>query len=290
MPASSRAASFPTASTKTRRKPSRRCSPTCARRDATAKCAHASLDGSRELLVSASVFREKRATLLLVRATPMDADRLAEVVPGATARYVDFVAAAPDGFVVTDSEGKVLAANPAFLDFAQLPGEEQARGESLETWLGRPGVDLSVLLRAAARTRVGAPVRHDLARASGTTSEVELSGAALPDSEPPCFGFTVRDVGSSDVALLTGRRRRCPDPSNSSPNSSAGSRSRASSVRPATLSSACASRLRSNLPMTIAPRPLEMLGLSRQSLYVKLHRYGLGDLSDIADSKGDIQA
>ena len=32
-------------------------------------------DGSRELLVSASVFREERSTLLLVRATPMDAAR-----------------------------------------------------------------------------------------------------------------------------------------------------------------------------------------------------------------------
>ena len=121
-------------------------------------------DGSRELLVSASMFREERSTLLLVRAMPMDADRLADVAPGATARYVDFVAAAPDGFVVTDSEGKVLAANPAFLDLAQLPGEEQARGETLETWLGRPGVDLNVLLATIARARLGALVRHDAAR------------------------------------------------------------------------------------------------------------------------------
>ncbi len=153
-------------------------------------------DGSRELLVSASVFREERSTLLLVRATPMDADRLAEVAPGATARYVDFVAAAPDGFVVTDAEGKVLAANPAFLDLAQLPGEEQARGESLETWLGRPGVDLNVLL---AQLREHGSVRlfaTTLRGANGTTTEVELSGAALRDSEPACFGFTVRDVGS----------------------------------------------------------------------------------------------
>jgi len=30
-------------------------------------------------------------------------------------------------------------------EMAQLATEEQARGESLERWLGRPGVDLGVL-------------------------------------------------------------------------------------------------------------------------------------------------
>jgi transcriptional regulator PpsR len=240
-------------------------------------------DGSRELLVSASVFREERSTLLLVRATPMDADRLAEVAPGATARFVDFVAAAPDGFVVTDAEGKVIAANPAFLDLAQLPGEDQARGESLETWLGRPGVDLNVLL---AQLREHGSVRlfaTTLRGASGATAEVELSGAAMRDSEPACFGFTVRDVGSR----LNAAPRTAPPLSRSVEQLTelVGRVPLKGIVRETSdiIERLC---IEAALELTQDNRAsaAEMLGLSRQSLYVKLRRYGLGDL---VDSEGD---
>ena len=240
-------------------------------------------DGSRELLVSASVFREERSTLLLVRATPMDADRLAEVAPGATARFVDFVAAAPDGFVVTDAEGKVIAANPAFLDLAQLPGEEQARGESLETWLGRPGVDLNVLL---AQMREHGAVRlfaTTLRGASGATAEVEVSGAALRDSEPACFGFTVRDVGPR----LSAAQRTAPPLSRSVEQLTelVGRVPLKGIVRETSdiIERLC---IEAALELTQDNRAsaAEMLGLSRQSLYVKLRRYGLGDL---VDSEGD---
>ncbi len=240
-------------------------------------------DGSRELLVSASVFREERATLLLVRATPMDADRLAEGSPGATARYVDFVAAAPDGFVVTDAEGKVLAANPAFLDLAQLPGEEQARGETLETWLGRPGVDLNVLLgqlRDHGSVRLFATT---LRGANGTTTEVELSGAALRDSEPACYGFTVRDVGSR---LGAGQRTAPPLSRSVEQLTELVGRVPLKGIVRETSDIIERLCIEAALELTQDNRAsaAEMLGLSRQSLYVKLRRYGLGDL---VDTEGD---
>ena len=53
---------------------------------------------------------------------------------------------APDAFVVTDLDGVVLSANRAFVDLAQLASEAQVRGQSLERWLGRTGVDLNVLI------------------------------------------------------------------------------------------------------------------------------------------------
>ena len=53
---------------------------------------------------------------------------------------------APDAFVVTGADGRIITANAAFLELAQLPTEEQARGEPLDRWLGRPGVDLDILI------------------------------------------------------------------------------------------------------------------------------------------------
>ena len=63
----------------------------------------------------------------------------------AKATLLQLVEHAPDGFVVIDAAGRVISANAAFLELAQLASEEAARGESLDRWLGREGVDLDVL-------------------------------------------------------------------------------------------------------------------------------------------------
>ncbi len=88
----------------------------------------------------------------------------AAVVPHLQARLIKVVESAPDGFVVTDPEGAILTANAAFVEMAQLAAEEQARGQPLERWLGRPGVDLNVLIDQSAPARLGAAVRDHAAR------------------------------------------------------------------------------------------------------------------------------
>jgi PAS domain-containing protein len=52
----------------------------------------------------------------------------------------------PDGLVFTDPQGRILSANRAFATLAQLSAEDQARGEMLDRWLGRTGVELGVLI------------------------------------------------------------------------------------------------------------------------------------------------
>lgn len=237
-------------------------------------------DGSGELLVSASVFREERATLLLVRATPLGTERLASVASGVQARLLDFLAAAPDGVVISDADGKVLAANAAFIDLAQLPGEEQARGESLDTWLGRPGVDLNVLL---AQLREYGTVRMfatTLRGGNGALAEVELSGVALPDSEPASFGFIIRDVGPR----VLGTSDRTAPPLSRSVEQLTELVGRVPLRGIVRETSDIIERLciEAALELTQDNRAsaAEMLGLSRQSLYVKLRRYGLGDIPE----------
>jgi transcriptional regulator PpsR len=235
-------------------------------------------DKSREVLVSASVFREDRATLLLVRASPLDGNAR-DSLPGTTAKFADLVAASPDGFVVVDGEGKVLTANAAFLDLVQLPGEERARGESLDAWLGRPGVDLNVLL---SQLREHGTVRlfvTTLKGASGLAVDVELSGSALIGSEPPCFGLAIRDVG----ARIGAPQRSSPPLSRSVEELTdlVGRMPLKGIVRETSdiIERLC---IEAALELTRDNRAsaAEMLGLSRQSLYVKLRRYGLGELVD----------
>ncbi len=91
--------------------------------------------------VRATLLRREDGLYYLVRmATPGDG--------GVDARFqplIEVVKRSPDAFVVTDPAGVVLAANKAFLELAQVGSEVQAKGQSLERWVGRSGVDFDLL-------------------------------------------------------------------------------------------------------------------------------------------------
>ncbi len=232
------------------------------------------LDGTA-LTFSAVALRHDDGNLLLARLVPQTTTELA--LSPARAELLSLAEAAPDGFVITDSEGKVVAANRAFLDMVQVGSEEQAVGESLERWLGRPGVDLGVLLgnlRQHGSVRLFATSLLDT---FGTPAEVEISAVVLPASMPQRLGFTIRGVGRR---LAAAPATRVLPRSVEQLTELIGRVSLKDLVREATdvIERLC---IEAALEQTSDNRAsaAEILGLSRQSLYVKLRRYGLGDLS-----------
>ncbi len=234
----------------------------------------------REFLVSASLFRHESASLFLVRLSPLPA----EAAPAGPARsksswLAQAVDSGPDAVVVTEADGRILACNPAFVDLAQLASEEQARGESLERWLGRPGVDLNVLLANLRQSETVRLFATTLRGESGAQAEIEISAAVLPGSEPMRIGFTMRNVGRRLPA--DARAGRELPRSVEQLTELVGRVPLKELVREATdlIERLC---IEAALELTRDNRAsaAEMLGLSRQSLYVKLRRYGLGDLAD----------
>jgi transcriptional regulator PpsR len=234
-------------------------------------------DGKREFVLAASLVRQENSSLFLIRLTPLHADASESGVSKSKAALLRVIERAPDGFVVTDPEGRILTANPAFIEIAQLASEEQARGESLERWLGRPGVDLNVLI-ANLRQRGAVRLFATTLRGEyGTSAQVEISAVSVPHAEQPCLGFTIRNVGQR----LLGDVR----PGKELPRSVeqltelVGRVSMKDIVRETTdlIERLC---IEAALELTHDNRAsaAEMLGLSRQSLYVKLRRFGLGDL------------
>jgi transcriptional regulator PpsR len=235
-------------------------------------------DGKREFVVSASLFRQESSSLYLVRLAPRDADDpVADARSKAHEKMVRVLESAPDAFVVTAADGRILTANRAFLDLAQLATEEQARNESLERWLGRPGVDLNVLVANLKQHGAVRLFATTLRGEYGTSTEVEISAVAVNGDEP-CYGFAIRNVGRR-LAGDTAGRRELPR-SVEQLTELVGRVSLKDLVREATdvIERLC---IEAALELTGDNRAsaAEMLGLSRQSLYVKLRRYGLGDLA-----------
>jgi transcriptional regulator PpsR len=235
----------------------------------------------REFLVSASLVRQEGSSLLLLRfSLPDSAD--SAPVPRGRSLLIRAVENAPDGFVVTDPEGRILIANRAFAELAQLHSEDLARGELLDRWMGRPGVDMNILitnLKQHGAVRLYATtVRAD----DNSPLEVEVSAVSVPHGDQSCFGFTIRHIGQR-LATVDAGPQQPGTRSVEQLTQLVGRVSLKELVRESTdlIEKLC---IEAALELTQDNRAsaAEMLGLSRQSLYVKLRRYGLGDLTSDA--------
>lgn len=226
-----------------------------------------------EVLASASCFRQDSLTLLLVRLSRHSAP--SAMAASHRERLLQLVDRAPEALVVTDSEGDILTTNRAFLDLSQLASEEQAKGRSLGNWVGRPGADLGVFLSTVRKhgvVRVAASsIRGDL----GLSTEIELSAVSLPSDEgQTSIGFVMRDVGRRVSTVPHGARDLTKAVEELT--TLVGRVSLPTLVRDTT---DLVERhfIEAALELTGDNRTTaaEVLGLSRQTLYVKLRRHGL---------------
>ncbi|AIQ90011.1 transcriptional regulator PpsR [Methylobacterium oryzae] len=235
-----------------------------------------------EVTVSASLFRgEGGASALLQLAADPAA---AAAGPDREAPTAAVLAAMPEGFVVTDPSRRVLMANAAFLELAQLATEGQARGRTLDHWLGRDEMEAQALFATlvdhGAVRRFATVIRG----AYGGLEDVEVAAVSVAGPRP-CLGFAIRSgprriaEGRSASAIGRGLPRSVEQMTEL-----VGRVSMKTLVRETTdlIEKLC---IEAALRITRDNRAsaAEMLGLSRQGLYAKMRRYGVGDLDGPAD-------
>ena len=225
--------------------------------------------------ITATPFRQDRATFLLLRLGVAGA--AAEAGDDLVLR--DTIERMPDAFVLTNGALRVVTANAAFVRLAQEPSPEAVAGASLDRWLGRPGVDLELI---AAELRKSGAVRNvaTIVRgALGVREEVEISAVMIGHGGAQHIGFVIRSVARRLRDLLPAER----DLPRSVEQLTAlvGRMSLRDIVRE---SSDLIERLCIEAALTHTSdnraSAAEILGLSRQGLYSKLHRHGLGNLVD----------
>ena len=224
--------------------------------------------------ISARLFRQARTPLLIVRVAPT-----LETTPGH--RYdstlSDIIERMPDAFVLADSELNVLTANSAFVELTEMSSADRVVGARLGTWLGRPGIDLELIVGQLRDHGAVRNVATILRGSAGAQDEIEVSGVVAPMGNSSCYGFTIRNVGR--------RLRDAPAITRDIPRSVeqltelVGRMSLKDIVRESTdlVERLC---IEAALAYTSDNRAsaAEILGVSRQSLYSKLHRHGIGNL------------
>jgi transcriptional regulator PpsR len=178
-----------------------------------------------------------------------------------------------DGVVLTDNKGIIRSANAAFVEMIQMAHSGQVIGEPLNRWLGRANTDLLVMINSLAQGGAVRLFSTQLIGHAGLVVPVEISGISVPTEREPFLAFVVRDVGRRldsrpDAGLrprsgqdLTGLVGRMP----------------LKEIVGETVDLIEKLCIEAALKITKNNRASasDMLGLSRQSLYVKLRRYGI---------------
>jgi transcriptional regulator PpsR len=225
-----------------------------------------------EVLLTPRAFRAAGERLLLVRVET--ASRAAPhgdmLSSDLSALYEEGV----DAIVFTDTDGVIRAANDSFLNLTDSAHLSAVKDKSLGQFLGRGAVDLKVLLENAARVGQMRMYATKLASEYGTQISVEISATWLNDRIHPAVVFVIRDASRAEALRRPGIA--VSDDAVRSVMELVGSATLKDIVAETTdvVEKMCietAVELTRNNRVAAA----EMLGLSRQSLYVKLRKYGL---------------
>ncbi|MFL0670026.1 MAG: transcriptional regulator PpsR [Erythrobacter sp.] len=234
--------------------------------------------GAREVQASVAGFTQDRGQFLLLRLVTLGEGG----GEGATPLGVpvgELIDQMPDAFVVANSSLEIVSANSAFVEMVQAASVDSLRGRHLSETIGRPGIDLDLI--------EGQIDQHGAARNVSTVVRVgrDIEGEAVELSavrtggEEPFYAFVIRPIGRRMRDLPTSSSEELPR-SVEQLTDLVGRMSLKDIVRESTdlIERLC---IEAALSYTSDNRAsaAEILGLSRQSLYSKLHRYGLGNLT-----------
>lgn len=230
--------------------------------------------GRREVLITPTVFRAAGERLIICRlqsdSTHSKNDtRLLETL-------VSLFHKSTDAIVLTDTRGVVQDVNEAFLEIADVASLADVKSRSLGEFLQRGQIDLSVMLENAIRSGHMRVYATKLANEFGPRAAAEISVVYINDQERPTVGFIIRDASRAEAVRNHPKGTAQQESSNHNVVELVGSAPLKEIVAETNevIERMC---IETAVELTRNNRAAaaEMLGLSRQSLYVKLRKYGL---------------
>lgn len=224
-------------------------------------------------LLAASLLRQGQSTVFLLRLVAEGAAIAAEDHNDSLFAAIE---ALPDALVVTDADFAIRFHNSAFLEMSGAVRTEQVAGEPIDLFVGRPGIDFKVLsseLLEHASVRNFATVLRGL---DGAEDDVEIAAVRAGEGDNALFGFSIRNVARRMVETPV----RAGDAPRSVEQLTdlVGRMPLKEIVRESTdlIERLCIETALAHTSQTRASAA-ELLGLSRQSLYLKLNKFGLAN-------------
>ncbi|MEL7311033.1 MAG: transcriptional regulator PpsR [Pseudomonadota bacterium] len=237
----------------------------------------------REVWISGIRLQRENSRLVMLRLVSEDNARSDRLHSSNDHLVLELIQQSTDGVVITDNNGLIITANAAFTSLCQVASEFQLQNQPLDQWLGRAGVDVSVLRKNLTQRGVVRQFFTTVNVEYGAPIDVELSAAALETDASRRYGYVVRRVirRNSEAGEYIDKSESLHQ-SVEQMTELVGRVALKDLVRETTdiIEKMC---IESALKTTGGNRAsaAEMLGLSRQSLYVKLRRHGLNnDSSD----------
>ncbi len=228
------------------------------------------------VVVHPVVFRAGGQRVLMCRIDTQAAD--ANRADTATNHALALFRAGSDAMLFMTPKGVIISVNESFMDLVGAAHLSDVVGRSLNDFLGRGQIDLGVLVEQPQRTGHMRIYATKLVNDLGTRLAVEISATHLDDTDVPAIGCIIRDVSRTETSrtVTAGGPANVPAEPARNVMDLVGSASLKDIVAETTdvVEKMCiqtAVELTSNNRVAAA----EMLGLSRQSLYVKLRKYGL---------------
>lgn len=231
----------------------------------------------RKLRVVPKLFRAAGERFMLCRLEAPDevTAAISEVSDNLERLYHEGV----DAIVFLDQDGLITFGNDAFMKLTDSAYLTNVRGRSLADFLVRGVVDLRVILDNARRSRHLRLYSTKLMNEFNGQISVEISATHLNDRPAPGFALVIRDASRSDLLRRPGMTTG--EDGMRSVMELVGSSSLKDIVSETTdvVEKMC---IQTAVDLTRNNRlaAAEMLGLSRQSLYVKLRKFGLLEKGD----------
>lgn len=229
---------------------------------------------SKPWMLRGSLMMSEAGNAFILQFTPASNSPL-EVERREVSTVEELIDRVPDGFVAIDQDGVIRHVNQAFLDLVQVGAKSSVVGESLSRWLWQPGADMNALLANVQRHGTVRLFTTTIRGELGSDTEIEISAAIGDGSEQNYVGVLLRNIARR---LTLGAE----DDSLRAALGSIGEQIGKSSLRKLvknTVSIVEQHYVKEALEIAGGNRTAtaELLGLSRQSLYAKLNRYGFDD-------------
>jgi len=233
--------------------------------------------------MTVNFLREENQTVFLINVTPMS-----EIIHDLqnnpnNERLINAIQFSSDAFVITDLDGKILSTNQTFSEMTQVEKPSDLIDEPIDNWLGRASIDLRVILNNLKdKNSIKHYITNIVPSGNANGIEVEVSAVKVVTEQESFIGFNIRQISQR----ISQRSQATSDLKQTATKlTELVGRVPLKDIVSETTDMIEKMCIMSALELTMNNRvsASEMLGLSRQSLYIKMRRFGIGDPSGTED-------